>query len=55
MISSCRLISGEVIAFVDAHSECTVEWLEPLLVLILENNATLAAPVLDNIDSTTLK
>lgn len=32
-----KVVTGQVITFLDAHCECTEGWLEPLLARIVEN------------------
>ena len=55
MMLQMHINLGEVVAFVDCHCECTKGWLEPLLVSIMEDNSTLAAPVTDDIDANTFQ
>ncbi|XP_064644757.1 N-acetylgalactosaminyltransferase 7-like [Lineus longissimus] len=42
--------SGDVIVFLEAGSECGINWLSPLLARIAENSQTLAVPRLDKIN-----
>ena len=46
---------GEVVAFLDAHCECTEGWLEPLLEEISNHPKNVAIPVTDDIDPNTFK
>lgn len=45
---------GEVIVILDAHCECVVNWLPPLLTRIALNRKTVAVPIVDGIDWNTL-
>jgi len=38
---------GDVLAFLDAHCECSRGWLEPLLTRIKESRTTVICPVID--------
>lgn len=38
---------GTVITFLDAHCECTIGWLEPLLERILEDRTRVVCPIID--------
>ncbi|XP_058127564.1 putative polypeptide N-acetylgalactosaminyltransferase 9 [Anopheles ziemanni] len=42
--------SEKIITFLDAHVECTVGWLEPLLREVAANENTIAIPTIDQID-----
>uniref|UniRef100_A0A8D0HNI6 Polypeptide N-acetylgalactosaminyltransferase n=1 Tax=Sphenodon punctatus TaxID=8508 RepID=A0A8D0HNI6_SPHPU len=43
---------GQVITFLDAHCECTLGWLEPLLARIKEDRKTVVCPIIDVINMT---
>ena len=38
---------GQVITFLDAHCECTVGWLEPLMARIVEDRTRVVCPIID--------
>ncbi|CAF1392166.1 unnamed protein product [Adineta steineri] len=46
--------AGDVIVILDAHCECVVNWLPPLLTRIVLNRKALAVPIVDGIDWNTL-
>ncbi|XP_071079675.1 N-acetylgalactosaminyltransferase 7-like [Haliotis cracherodii] len=47
-----RAASGDVVIFLDAHCECSPNWLPPLLTRIAYDRTIMAAPVVDGIDWT---
>ncbi|BFY97468.1 hypothetical protein BsWGS_00508 [Bradybaena similaris] len=46
-----RLATSEVLVFLDAHCECNVGWLEPLLFSLSHNHRKVVSPYIDTIKS----
>ncbi|XP_038870089.1 polypeptide N-acetylgalactosaminyltransferase 13-like isoform X2 [Salvelinus namaycush] len=46
---------GQVITFLDAHCECTMGWLEPLLARIKEDRRSVVCPIIDVISDETFE
>lgn len=48
-------IQGDVLTFMDAHVECTVGWLEPILSRIASDRSIIATPHIDGIFANTME
>ncbi|XP_034097817.2 polypeptide N-acetylgalactosaminyltransferase 35A [Drosophila nasuta] len=54
-VIGARDASGDVLVFLDSHIEVNRQWLEPLMHLVQQENATLAVPVIDLINADTFE
>ncbi|XP_073503261.1 polypeptide N-acetylgalactosaminyltransferase 13 isoform X1 [Phyllobates terribilis] len=54
-LRGANISRGQVITFLDAHCECTVGWLEPLLARIKEDRKTVVCPIIDVISDDTFE
>lgn len=50
-LAGARLAKGDVLVFLDAHCECVVEWLEPLVQRIQEKHTSVLVPIIDVIEA----
>ena len=51
-LEGAKIAEGKVLTFLDAHCECTVGWVEPLLTKIKESKSNVVMPVIDEISET---
>ncbi|KAF4024956.1 hypothetical protein G4228_016938 [Cervus hanglu yarkandensis] len=54
-LKGAAVSKGQVITFLDAHCECTVGWLEPLLARIKHDRKTVVCPIIDVISDDTFE
>ncbi|ELK28470.1 Polypeptide N-acetylgalactosaminyltransferase 1 [Myotis davidii] len=54
-LKGAAVSKGQVITFLDAHCECTVGWLEPLLARIKQDRKTVVCPIIDVISDDTFE
>ena len=54
-LTGAAAATGDVIVFLDAHCECHVRWLEPMLQRIAEDPTRVQTPVIENIDKDTFR
>lgn len=50
-LAGARLAKGETLVFLDAHCECVVQWLEPLMERIKEKPTSVLVPIIDVIEA----
>ena len=53
-LKGCEIARGEIIVFLDAHTECNVGWLPPLLVELKRRPTAVLQPFVDGIDHNTM-
>ncbi|XP_056610069.1 polypeptide N-acetylgalactosaminyltransferase 13 [Triplophysa dalaica] len=54
-LRGAAVAQGQVITFLDAHCECTLGWLEPLLARIKEDRRAVVCPIIDVISDETFE
>ena len=54
-LHGAALSQGQVLTFLDAHCECTIGWLEPLLLEVKKNPKAAACPIIDVISDDTFE
>ncbi|XP_069125503.1 polypeptide N-acetylgalactosaminyltransferase 1-like [Argopecten irradians] len=54
-MTGARSASGDVLVFFDAHMECNIQWLEPLLTILMEEPTAILQPRIDIISDQTLE
>ena len=52
-LDGARMATGEVVVYLDAHSEANVGWLEPLLQRVKDSRTSIVCPVIDHISAET--
>jgi polypeptide N-acetylgalactosaminyltransferase len=50
-LAGARLAKADVLVFLDAHCECVVQWLEPLVQRIKEDRTKVLVPIIDVIEA----
>ncbi|KAK6195555.1 hypothetical protein SNE40_000962 [Patella caerulea] len=54
-LHGANMATGDVLVWLDAHTECNVGWLEPLVYELYKNNFTIVQPHVDVISSDTIQ
>lgn len=52
---STVILQGSVLIFLDAHVECSRDWLQPLLSRIASDRSVVSVPLIDGISSDDMK
>lgn len=50
-LAGARLARADTLVFLDAHCECVVHWLEPLMERIKEKPTSVLVPIIDVIEA----
>lgn len=50
-LHGARAAQGDVLVFLDAHCEATINWMEPLLARIEEDSTAVLVPIIDVIEA----
>lgn len=50
-LQGARAAQGDVLIFLDAHCEATINWVEPLLARIEEERTAVLVPIIDVIEA----